>query len=176
MIQPTTEAPAREPGAIQEPEASRDPFLLTHPATREYGTEPVIDEDGLTALVSPYVLPHPTRLDRDDFGEAGALETWRQAQGLYVVSDGYFWSLGGWLGLPGLDLDERTVLARLEIRVERDQLDTWWQSAPPGQPLGVPVSLQPRLAALARMARRESADVFRRYQEAATPRTDGIEH
>ncbi|WP_242606944.1 sigma-70 family RNA polymerase sigma factor [Protofrankia symbiont of Coriaria ruscifolia] len=162
-IQPTIEAPS------PEPEASCDPFLLTHPATQDYGTERVMDEDGLSVLVSPYVLPYPTRLDEDDFSEAGAPETWRQAQGLYVVSDGYFWSLGGWLGLPDLDLDERTALARLEIKVGRDQLDTWRQSAPPGQPLGVPVSLQPRLTTLAKMTRRQSADVFRRHQEAATP-------
>jgi len=168
-IQPTIEAPSTEPEAIQEPQASRDPFLLTHPATQDYGTELVMDEDGLSVLVSPYVLPYPTGLDQDEFSEAGAPETWRQAQGLYVVSDGYFWSLGGWLGLPDLDLDERTALARLEIKVERDQLDAWRQSAPPGQPLGVPVSLQPRLTILARMTRRLSADVFRRHQEAAAP-------
>jgi hypothetical protein len=168
-IQSTVHESAAERVVIQEPEASRDPFLLTHPATQDYGSERVMDEDGLSALVSPYVLPYPTRLDEDDFSETGAPETWREAQGLYVVSDGYFWSLGGWLGLPDLDLDERSALARLEIKVEPDQLDAWRQSAPPGQPLGVPESLQPHLAILAKMTRRQSADVFRRHQEAAAP-------
>ncbi|OHV66829.1 sigma-70 family RNA polymerase sigma factor [Pseudofrankia sp. BMG5.36] len=160
-----------EPKVIQVPVASRDPFLLTHPATQDFGTEPV-PGDGLLALVTPYVLPYPDALDEGDFREAGDRGSWRETQGLYVVCDSYFWSLGGWLGLPDLDLDADTSLARLEIEIEPAQLDAW-RGTTPDQPLVVPAPLQPRVAVLAKMTRRLSADVFRRHREPPATPQDG---
>ncbi|WP_261568012.1 sigma-70 family RNA polymerase sigma factor [Frankia gtarii] len=147
---------------IRTPVASRDPFLLTHPATQDYDSE-LVQVEALSARVRPYVLPHPSRLTGGDFGEVGEPATWRQAQGLYVVSGGYFWSLGGWLGLPDLEPDADSDLARLEIEVDPPQLEAW-SSDEPTQPLQVPALLQRDIARLARMTRYRSADVFRRHQ------------
>ncbi|MCM3921306.1 sigma-70 family RNA polymerase sigma factor [Frankia sp. AiPs1] len=147
---------------IRTPVASRDPFLLTHPATQDYDSE-LVKVEALSARVRPYVLPHPSRLTGGDFGEIGEPATWRQTQGLYVVSGGYFWSLGGWLGLPDLEPDADSDLARLEIEVDPPQLEAW-SSDEPTQPLQVPALLQRDIARLARMTRYRSADVFRRHQ------------
>ncbi|EFC83346.1 sigma-70 family RNA polymerase sigma factor [Parafrankia sp. EUN1f] len=171
----TTLSPGGEPGrtptpateklpepALPVPVASRDPFLLTHPATQDHGTE-TVRADGLVAHVRPYVLPHPSRLAEEDFAEAGEPSTWRRAQGVYLVCDGRFWSLGGWLGLPDLVSDPDSDLARIEVEIEPSQLDAWTDSEAGGTPI-VPAPLQRDVSRLARMTRGLSADVFRRHQ------------
>ncbi|WP_106410134.1 sigma-70 family RNA polymerase sigma factor [Pseudofrankia saprophytica] len=171
MAPTPTKSGSAGPDAGGVPVASRDPFLLTHPATQDFGTERV-PGDGLSALVTPYVLPYPETLNEEDLREAGEPASWRESQGLYVVSDGRFWSLGGWLGLPDLDLSADFSLARLEIEIEPIQLDAWRGPAP-DLPLVVPTPLQPRLTVLAKMTRRLSADVFRRHQEPPATPQDG---
>lgn len=151
-----------EPAVPPVPVASRDPFLLTHPATQDHGTE-TVRADGLVAHVRPYVLPHPSRLTEEDFEEVGEPSTWRRSQGLYLVSDGSFWSLGGWLGLPDLVSDRESNLARIEVEVEPSQLDAWTDGEA-GRAPHVPAPLQRDVTRLARMTRGLSADVFRRHQ------------
>ncbi|ONH61370.1 RNA polymerase [Frankia sp. CcI49] len=151
-----------ESAVLPVPVASRDPFLLTHPATQDHGTE-TVRVDGLVAHVRPYVLPHPSRLAEEDFEEAGELSTWRRAQGVYLVCDGRFWSLGGWLGLPDLVSDPNSDLARIEVEIEPSQLDAWTDSEAGRTPI-VPAPLQRDVSRLARMTRGLSADVFRRHQ------------
>ncbi|MCK9903474.1 sigma-70 family RNA polymerase sigma factor [Frankia sp. Cpl3] len=144
------------------PVASRDPFLLAHLATQDLGTE-TVRVDHLVAHVRPYVLPHPSRLAEEDFEEVGEPSTWRRSQGLYLVSDGRFWSLGGWLGLPDLAADQDSDLARIEVEVERSQLEAW-TCGDGGRQVRVPAPLQRDMTRLAKMTRGLSADVFRRHQ------------
>ncbi|MCC3311463.1 sigma-70 family RNA polymerase sigma factor [Nocardia africana] len=141
---------------------SHDPFLWNNPAGQHLGEEHVTAE-GLSILVSPRVLPHPSSLRPGDAHSVGDPSEWQSTQGFYVRCEGRFLSCGGWLGIGGLDMSSDTSLARVLVELPVDQLGAW-EGSEPGAYLVPPEPLRPRLTALARMARNKSALVIEQHQ------------
>ncbi|WP_329793546.1 RNA polymerase sigma factor RpoD/SigA [Lentzea sp. DG1S-22] len=145
---------------------AQDPFLWGNPAGQHLGEERVTAA-GLSVVASPRVLPHPDALRAGDTAAAGDPADWRMSQGFYVRCDGQYLSRGGWLGLHDLDMAEGTALARVLVEVPPEQR-TAWGGDHPGASVVPPEPLQPRLAALARIARGKSELVIERHRTGET--------
>lgn len=145
---------------------AQDPFLWSNPAGQHLGEEHVA-ADGLSALVSPRVLPHPDALRAGDTASVGDPADWRATQGFYVRCGGRYLSCGGWLGLGNLDMAVDTALARVLVEVPPEQLDAWGKDRPGGH-IVPPEPLRLRLAALARIARGKSELVIERHRTGGT--------
>lgn len=136
----------------------RDPFLWRNPAAQDLGTER-ITADGHSALVNPRVLPHPSRLLDGNRYSAGDPAEWKGLQGFYVRCEQRYLSCAGWLGLSGLDMSAGTALARVAVEIDPAERGAWGLSEP-GRAATPPEPLRPRLAALARLARKRSEQVL----------------
>ena len=136
-----------------------DPFLRTHPATQDMGTE-VIQAGEATVSVTPYVLPHPSRTAQRDSTSAAGPSGWLRHQGFYVYRQDRLLTLGGWLGLPGLRNGNLSQLVRIAIEM-RAQDDHAWQVDVRKTMVIPPQHLRERLVEIAQLARNRSEQVFR---------------
>lgn len=139
-----------------------DPFLISHPSTRELPSERV-RHAGSAFTVRPYVLPHRDRYANEmEYEAAGGPGGWGARQGFYVYRGKRLLVAGSWLGLGGARTwtrDEASRLARIEIDLPTD-LDADWridvrksQARPPG-------TLRARLTAIGSRCRQEAREVF----------------
>ena len=76
-----------------------DPYLRRNPLTQDRGFED-LEHDGYSVTVNPVVLPHPSRLTREEnllaSGPGGLLGR----QGFYVYRGDRLVVAGGWLACP----------------------------------------------------------------------------
>lgn len=114
-----------------------DPFLSEHPATQPLEVEFLSYRDHVIK-VSPYVLPHRSKLDEQEASRGAGIRGWNQQQGFYVYRSDRLLVQGDWLGL-GISKDEHAKLARIAIEFP-PQLDHEWQvdvkksqARPPGE-------------------------------------------
>jgi hypothetical protein len=135
-----------------------DPFLINHPATQRFDVEE-LPYRGLTVRVSPFVLPHRSKLSEEQAQLAAGVSGWNQQQGFYVYRSGRLLVQGDWLGL-GLSKDEHTKLARLAVEFPA-ALDHDWHvdvkkasARPPGE-------LVEPLRRIARATRTRAEEVYR---------------
>lgn len=142
-----------------QPVKAWDPFVRQHPATQDLGTEPIHNGDTVVT-VTPYVLPHPSRIDEGESRSAAGPSGWMRHQGFYVYRGDRLLTLGGWLGLPGLRPTQPTQLARISIDVSTDD-DHSWQVDVRKATVIPPANLRDRLAEIAALARTRSEQVFR---------------
>ncbi|MFG3225166.1 ATP-binding protein [Kitasatospora sp. NPDC048194] len=136
-----------------------DPFWRRHVATQDLGTERL--GEATPVLVTPYVLPHPTRLSEAELAEGAGPRGWHAQQGFYVYRGNRMVSAGGWLGLPDLTMVPPTRLARIEVHVDPAD-DHRWQVDVRKSRVHAPAALEERLVRLATAARDASTRVFRR--------------
>lgn len=144
-----------------------DPFMAAHPATQDLGSE--LLETGLsTAGVTPYVLPHPSRLTESETQTASGALGWSSHQGFYVYRGDRLLTLGGWLGLAGLRRSPQCQLARIALDItNRD--DHAWQVDIRKARVSPPKPLRERLREIAVLTRTRSEQVFR-HRGATTAR------
>ncbi|SCF34717.1 Histidine kinase-, DNA gyrase B-, and HSP90-like ATPase [Micromonospora viridifaciens] len=150
-----------------------DPFLTAHPATQDLGSALV--EGGLsTAGITPYVLPHPSRLTNGENLAAAGTLGWSSHQGFYVYRNDRLLTLGGWLGLAGLRRSPQCQLARIAVEVTSDD-DHDWQVDIRKARVSPPPALRDRLREIAVLTRTRSEQVFRRRGTSLVPsrRKDG---
>lgn len=99
-----------------------DPFLQSHSAT-----QPLPDEkftvEGRTVLVRPFILPHISKLNREDLDMAGGIEDMRSQQGFYVYRNKRLIISGTWFRLARKD--ELSKLARVRVDIP-NSLDHLW--------------------------------------------------
>jgi hypothetical protein len=146
-----------------------DPFLRRNTATQDLGTEP-LDAADHAVRVTPFVLPHPSRLTETEQREAGGPSGWHAHQGFFVYRGGRLLTMGGWLRLPGLALSPHTRLARLAVEIDTDSDHTWQVDIRKSR-VRPPIEVRPRLAELAELARQRSERVFR-HRGAPLSRSD----
>lgn len=136
-----------------------DPFMLGHPATQDLGSE--LLEGGLSATgVTPYVLPHPSRLTEVDARVAAGSAGWSTHQGFFVYRGDRMLTSGGWLGLQGLKRGPECQLARIAVDIGTDD-DHAWQVDIRKARVNPPSALRGRLTEIATLARTRSEQVFR---------------
>ncbi|TDC52004.1 ATP-binding protein [Jiangella ureilytica] len=135
-----------------------DPFLIDHPATQRLESEE-LPFRGSLIRVTPYVLPHRSKLDDEDAERGGGVHGWNQQQGFYVYRSKRLLVPGDWLGL-GMARDEHTKLARIAIDFP-SSMDHEWQVDVKKSTARPPSELTESLRRIARATRSKAEDVYR---------------
>lgn len=99
-----------------------DPFLSTKRSTKLLPRE-TLDIDGATVTFRPFILPHLSKMTRDDLTLAGGEEGLRRYQGFYVYRGRRLITHGTWFRL--LRQGELTKLARVQVDIP-NSLDHLW--------------------------------------------------
>jgi hypothetical protein len=100
-----------------------DPFLTSHDATQRLPAERLMLR-GCPVIVSPFVLPHRSKLPERSYDEAAGPLGWNAQQGFYVFRGDRLITAGDWLGL-GFTRDDSHNLARIAVDVPVE-LDLAW--------------------------------------------------
>lgn len=100
-----------------------DPFLLTEIATQELSTEQLKYND-TTVTISPYILPHHSKVSKDIYERAGGPKGWNAQQGFYVYRNKRLLVAGTWFKL--FRKEEPFRLARILLDISSD-LDFDWK-------------------------------------------------
>lgn len=98
-----------------------DPFLEGHVLGQVLHSEAFTIE-GHTVLVSPFVLPFPSRLRPAELDRAGGRESLKTAHGFYVYRGGRLVVPGGWFRIVPSDELIRLARVRVDVPVELDHL------------------------------------------------------
>lgn len=135
-----------------------DPFMEPHASTQNLGTE-LLPYRGTTIRVTPWVLPHRSKLSDEEQSRGAGTAGWTQQQGFYLYRSNRLLMQGGWLDL-GFARDEHTKLARIRVDFPAP-LDHDWQVDVKKSVARVPGPLQPDLHRIAAATRRAAEDVYR---------------
>lgn len=100
-----------------------DPFLISNKATQVLPIERFLVA-GEPIVVSPYILPHISKLSASDLQLAGGEEGLRRNQGFYIYRNRRLVTWGSWFRL--VRQEELTKLARVQVDVS-NRLDHLWQ-------------------------------------------------
>ena len=101
---------------------ARDPFLKNHKATQKKRECPIYIHNQ-KILLSPYILPHLSKLTQDDLDKIGGKEALRNDQGFYVYRNRRLIVWGTWFRLERKD--ELNKLARVMVDIP-NSLDYMW--------------------------------------------------
>lgn len=142
-----------------------DPFLIGK--STALPTETLLLE-GAPIVLSPYVLPHKSKLSSDDeHARAGGPRGWNDHQGFYIYRCGRLIVPGTWLNL-GLKKEEHYKLARIAVDLP-NSLDEAWHLNVTKAHVAAPAYLRDDLRRIARRARSDASNVFRYRGERAAP-------
>lgn len=100
-----------------------DPFYSKLQQTHELGDES-IDIDDKVINIEGYVLPHHSKMNKEQYQEAKGPEGWYDQQGFYIYRNKRLLLVAGWLNL--FPKEESTKLARIKIDIGQDS-DFDWQ-------------------------------------------------
>lgn len=103
------------------PLEAADPFLEGHTRGQALHAESVT-VDGHAVIVTPFVLPYPSRLDPEDLARAGGRESLKTAHGFYIYRGGRLVVPGGWFRIVPADDLIRLARIRVDLPVELDHL------------------------------------------------------
>lgn len=135
-----------------------DPYMSNHPATQRLESEALPFRSELIQ-VSPYVLPHRSKLSDAEAQTGAGAHGWNQQQGFYIYRSGRLLIQGDWLGL-GLAKDEHTKLARISVDFPAT-LDHEWQVDVKKSSARPPGELVDSLRRIAQATRSKAEDVYR---------------
>ena len=135
-----------------------DAFKSEHPATQQLPVDP-IDCGNYSITVSPFVLPHHTRVTPDEWNQAGGVRGWNSHQGFYIFRNNRLLVSGGWLGL-GFSQEDHFKLARIRIDIPNGA-DAAWQLDVKKSTAKIPVELHSRLKRIASLTREHAVRVYR---------------
>ena len=134
-----------------------DPFLTDEDATQHLGTEP-LGRDG-EVVVTPYVLPHHSRLTTEQHRLAGGPAGWNAQQGFYVYRNRRLLLPGDWLGL-GFRQEEHYKLARIQVNLSNSSDDEWDIDVRKSR-ARPPLRFRDDLLRIARATRTRAVEVYR---------------
>lgn len=100
----------------------KDPFLEEHRSTQRL-REQSIDINDEKITLQPYILPHRSKLSRDDMRKVGGSDDLRTNQGFYIYRCKRLIMWGTWFRLLGKD--ELNKLARVKVDIP-NSLDEIW--------------------------------------------------
>ena len=134
-----------------------DPFLAGEDATQSLGSEHL----GANAEVgvTPYVLPHHSRLTVEQHRLAGGPEGWNAQQGFYVYRNLRLLLPGDWLGL-GFQKEEHYKLVRIQVDLSNLSDDEWDIDVRKSR-ARPPLRFRDDLLRIARATRRRAVEVYR---------------
>jgi hypothetical protein len=135
-----------------------DPYLRRNALTQDRGIEE-LEHAGHRVRVNPVVLPHPSRLTKQEALLASGPGGLLARQGFYIYRGHRLVVAGGWLGLTGMHNTAPTRLARLAVEISPDA-DLDWEVDVRKSTVRPPAMLATRLAELAEDVRTRSERVF----------------
>lgn len=135
-----------------------DPFLKTQTATQELPTEK-LDCDNHFVIVTPYILPHKSKISAKLHSSAAGPKGWNGQQGFYIYRNERMLVSGGWLGL-GYQKDEIFKLARIKIDLP-NTMDSAWQIDVKKSRASLPGYLKEDLKRIAARTRENAAQIYR---------------
>ena len=135
-----------------------DPFLSEHASTYSPGTEP-LPMHGHAISVTPYVLPHKSKLEVDDHKRAGGIYGWNAHQGFYVYREDRLLVAGSWLGVGGMK-EEHSKLARIALDIPV-ALDHMWQVDVRKSQVRPPAAIVRDLERIGRATKAKAQEVYR---------------
>lgn len=135
-----------------------DPFLADHPSTQRFQSE-WLTLRGCRIEVTPYVLPHQSKLTEAERAAGRGPEGWNAHQGFYIYRERRLLVAGDWLRLGG-QKEEHAKLARIRIDLPND-LDAEWQIDVRKATARPPGPLRDRLRQIAELTRRRAVEVYR---------------
>ncbi len=135
-----------------------DPFLRGERATQELPSEKLFCK-GSYLNVTPYVLPHQSKLSQDVHRKAAGPQGWNAQQGFYIYRNSRLLVSGDWIGL-GFQKEEHHKLARIQIDLPNSMDDEWQidvkksKAKPPG-------NLRADLRRIAKLTRDQAVQIYR---------------
>ena len=135
-----------------------DPFLQNESATQRLSSEQLGVQDA-RITVTPYVLPHHSKLTDEKHGVAGGLAGWNAQQGFYVYRNERLILPGDWLGL-GFQKEEHYKLARIQVDIP-NSCDHEWGVDIRKSRARPPLALRDDLLRIARTTRNRAVRVYR---------------
>lgn len=100
----------------------KDPFLEEHKSTQRLREQSITINDE-KILLQPYILPHRSKLSREDLRKVGGADDLRTNQGFYIYRCKRLILWGTWFRL--LSKDELNKLARVKVDIP-NSLDEIW--------------------------------------------------
>lgn len=137
---------------------SWDPFLTGHKGRQVLSTESFAQRGG-NVVVKPFVLPHRSKLDADDFVLAGGGRGWNSLQGFYVYRNQRLLVAGDWLGL-GFQKEEHFKLARIQVDIGNG-MDADWHIDVRKSMARPPGPLRDEFRRIAKVTRGRAVEVYR---------------
>ncbi len=135
-----------------------DPFLKSEKATQELPLEKLICEER-ELTVTPYVLPHQSKLTQEAHRRASGIHGWNAHQGFYVYRKERLLVGGDWLGL-GFQKEEHYKLARIQIDLP-NSMDGEWQIDVKKSRAKPPGYLRATLKKIASLTRERAVEIYR---------------
>lgn len=135
-----------------------DPFLKTESATQELPSEKLYCK-GSYLTVTPFILPHQSKLSQEAHRNAAGPQGWNAQQGFYIYRNARLLVPGDWLGL-GFQKEEHYKLTRIQIDLPNSMDDEWQidvkksRAKPPGY-------LRADLKRVAKLAREQAVQIYR---------------
>ena len=147
-----------------------DPFLPDNPATQCRPTE-MLRLNNLNIEVSPFILPHRSKLTSEEYELAAGPLGWSEQQGFYVYRGDRLIQAGGWLSLK-IPRDDSHNLARISIDLPVG-MDEQWHLDIRKATVRPPIELADDLKRIAINTRRLASKVYRqRAVHRATPSSE----
>ena len=134
-----------------------DPFLTEEDATQQLPAE--VLGLGDEVMVTPYVLPHHSRLTTSQHRLAGGPGGWNAQQGFYVYRNHRLLLPGDWLGLA-FQKEEHYKLARIRVDLSNSS-DHEWDIDVRKSRARPPLRFRDALLRIARATRKRAVDVYR---------------
>ena len=135
-----------------------DPFLTDETATQQLPSEPLGASDA-GIEVTPYVLPHHSRLSGERHRVAGGPAGWNAQQGFYVYRNRRLLLPGDWLGL-GFTKEEHYKLARIQLDLS-NSFDQEWEIDVRKSRARPPLVYRDSLRRVAQAVRKRAVTVYR---------------
>ena len=135
-----------------------DPFLEDEAATQQLASEPLGPSDA-GIRVTPYVLPHHSRLSGEKHRAAGGPAGWNAQQGFYVYRNRRLLLPGDWLGL-GFTKEEHYKLARIQLDLS-NSFDQEWEIDVRKSRARPPLLYRDSLRRIAQAVRKRAVTVYR---------------
>ncbi|MBN1379486.1 MAG: ATP-binding protein [Gammaproteobacteria bacterium] len=135
-----------------------DPFLKTEKATQELPPTKLLC-DGQYLMVTPYILPHQSKISKETHKNASGPQGWNAQQGFYVYRNERLLVAGDWLGL-GFQKEEHYKLARIQIDLP-NSMDSEWQIDVKKSRAKPPGYLRADLRSIGKLAREHAVQIYR---------------
>ncbi len=135
-----------------------DPFLKKESATQELPIETLTCE-GKSVKVTPFVLPHQSKISSEVHKKAAGPNGWNAQQGFYIYRNQRLLVPGDWLSL-GFKKEEHYKLARIQIDLP-NSMDSEWQIDVKKSSARPPGPLRADLKKIAKLSRDQAVQIYR---------------